>query len=94
MIIIVLRMVLVVVVQYKNVLCPSELHRYITRLSLLGCWFAFGNLLIKCKTGLSVCKYNLGQFPMGIIIKPNHTAELVQIIAFVQGRVCVHGVGD
>lgn len=52
---------------------PSELPGCITSLSPLGCWFAFRNPLIKWKSGMSGCKYDLGQFPMGIITKPNHT---------------------
>lgn len=87
-------MVLMVVTHNSFVLCPSDLSRYITRFSLLGCWFAFKNLLIKCKTGLSVCKYNLGQFPPGIITKLNHSAELVLITAFVQRGVCMHDAED
>lgn len=69
-------MVLVVVAQRRSAaLRPSEPPGYVTSLSPLGHWFAFRNLLIKRKTSVSVCKYNLGQFPTGAITKPNHTGR-------------------
>lgn len=75
-IVIVVWMVLLVVAQQRSAAQhPSELPACIASLSPLGCWFAFRNPLVKWKPGMSGCKYNLGQFSMGIITKPNHTGR-------------------